>query len=193
MQKRKLSCLAAVLALVLLLTGCQSIAEGIFSGAAEMLANKLDTMEPYPLYLDQRIQYGMAMEEVVAVLGEPKSSSDLSNNEEFSAPVTLCTYDWVIGEKAAILKLMFIGDNLCEGELTIPCYADERAALVEELKTLVVDTYGELTGFRWQNMTTNPEQEVGYIAQFSMTQGTSGFRGEILAIDGEISISCTAV
>ncbi len=193
MHKRKLSCLAVLLTLVLLLTGCQSIMEGLVSGAAEALANKLDNMEPYPLYLDQRIQYGMSMEEVETVLGQPLSSTDMTNDEEFSMPVAMHTYDWTLEGKAATLKLMFIGDNLCEAELTIPCETQERAQLVEELKILVEDAYGELPGFSWQNMTSDMDKEIGYIARFSMTQGTSGFQGEILGIAGEISISCTAV
>ncbi len=193
MKKKGTGLLAVLLTLVLLLTGCQSIAEGLMSGVAGALSDKLDNMEPYPFYLDGRVQYGMSAAEVQAVLGAPVSSADLTEDEEFSMPVAMLDYDWTIAGKKATLQLMFIGDNLCEGELTIPCEATERAGLVDEVKKLVEEAYGDMTGFTWENMTDDAENEVGYMAQFSLTQGVSGFRGEITAIGGELVVSCIAV
>lgn len=192
-MRKKVRIMAVLLTLVLLLTGCQSIAEGLMSGVAGALSSKLDNMEPYPFYLDGRIQYGMSAAEVQAVLGTPVSSADLTENEEFSMPVAMLDYDWTIAGKEATLQLMFIGDNLCEGKLTIPCEATERAGLVDEVKKLVEEAYGDMTGFTWENMTDDAESEVGYMAQFSLTQGVSGFRGEITAIGGELIVSCIAV
>ena len=70
-MRKKVRIMAVLLTLVLLLTGCQSIAEGLMSGVAGALSDKLDNMEPYPFYLDGRVQYGMSAAEVQAVRRYP--------------------------------------------------------------------------------------------------------------------------
>lgn len=104
-----------------LLAGCQSIAEGVLSGAVEKLTDRLENIEQYPFFLDPRVHYGMSKEEVTAVLGEPESSSDPENNEELSVAVAMYTYSWTIGGKEASLDLLFIGDNFCQGSLSLLC------------------------------------------------------------------------
>lgn len=190
-MKKKVRIMAVLLTLVLLLTGCQSIAEGLMSGVAGALSDKLDNMEPYPFYLDGRIQYGMSAAEVQAVLGTPVSSADLTENEEFSMPVAMLDYDWTFAEKESTLEFMFIGDNLCFSTLSIPCEDAERDQLVDAVKKLVEEAYGEMTGFRWIPVGLQIEDEK-MLAQFSLTQGTSSLQGTITASVGEIEFTCTA-
>jgi len=191
MKKKGTGLLAVLLTLVLLLTGCQSIAEGLMSGVTGALSDKLDNMEPYPFYLDGRIQYGMSAAEVQAVLGAPVSSVDLTENEEFSMPVAMLDYDWTFAEKESTLEFMFIGDNLCYSTLSIPCEDAERDQLVDAVKKLVEEAYGEMTGFRWIPVGLQIEDEK-MLAQFRLTQGTSSLQGTITASVGEIVFTCTA-
>jgi len=190
-MKKKVRIMAVLLTLVLLLTGCQSIAEGLMSGVTGALSDKLDNMEPYPFYLDGRIQYGMSAAEVQAVLGAPVSSVDLTENEEFSMPVAMLDYDWTFAEKESTLEFMFIGDNLCYSTLSIPCEDAERDQLVDAVKKLVEEAYGEMTGFRWIPVGLQIEDEK-MLAQFRLTQGTSSLQGTITASVGEIVFTCTA-
>lgn len=191
MKKKGTGFLAVLLTLVLLLTGCQSIAEGLMSGAANLVSAKLDGMKPYPFCLDEQIQYGMSAAEVQAVLGAPVSNMNLTENEEFSMPAAILEYNWTFAEKESTLEFMFIGDNLCFSTLSIPCEDAERDQLVDAVKKLVEEAYGEMTGFRWIPVGLQIEDEK-MLAQFSLTQGTSSLQGTITASAGEIEFTCTA-
>ncbi len=189
-MKKKGALLLAVLLVVSLLTGCQSIMEGLVSGAAEVMDNKLDNMEPYLFCLDQRITFGMTMTEVEALMGTPQDTRE--ENAGIGLWLNQYTYSWTYGEHEGTMMLMFLQNILYSVDVTVFCDEEEKAEILEAWKALVNETYGEMPGYSWTDMDFVQQTGAGTVAFFNALQTDHGVQGTIATHSGELSLACIA-
>lgn len=189
-MKKLTTLILAVLMAVSLLTGCQSIAEGIFSGVAGEMADRMETMEPYPFCLDQRITFGMTLTEVEALLGTPQDIHEESAG--IGLQLDQHTYNWSYGEYEGTMKLMFLQSLLYNVEITVFCDEEEKAEILEGWKTLVDETYGGMPGYSWTETDFTQQTGEGMLAHFAALQTDHGIQGTVSTYPGRLKLSCLA-